>query len=84
MQQICIGINKNGLVAAPVQRAVTPLIAIEELRIHTIEMPHAAAEIPKRRMEQQVVVVAHQTIGMRLDAEPLDQISQQFEESLAL
>jgi len=60
-----VGIDQWGLVAIPNQRTVADLIAVEKLRMHATEMPHATAKIPNRGMQQQVVVVAHQAIGMK-------------------
>jgi len=50
-------------------------------------VPHAATEIPERRMQQQMVemvVVAHQTISMRLDSKPVLQVSQQLKKPIAM
>jgi len=35
-------------------------------------------------MQQQVVMVVHQAIGVRFDPEPVDKIAEQFEKPLAL
>jgi len=47
-------------------------------------VPHAATEIAERRMQQQVDVIAHQAIGMRLDSEPVEQVSQQLKKLSAM
>lgn len=69
-------LHQNRLVAAPEQRAVAALVAVEELRVHAIQVPRATTAVAKRRVQQQMVMIAHQEIGMRFDAETDEQVTQ--------
>jgi len=84
VQKVFIGIDQDGLVTPSEQCTVAALVAVEKLGIHAVEMPHAAAEIPERRMQQQMVMIVHQAIGVRFDPEPVGKLAEQFEKSLAL
>src|SRR2546425_8503175 len=40
------------------------MAAIEALGVDPVELPHPGGEIPLRGLQQQMVMVAHQTVGM--------------------
>src|SRR5262249_12124983 len=49
----------------PLQEVPTPLMpSVESLGVDAIDLPHGNRKICLRRLEQQVIVVAHQTVGM--------------------
>ena len=56
--------------------------AIEVLGVDAVEVAHGAREIGLGRMQQQMVVVAHQAVGVGLHVEALEQLTEQLEEAL--
>ena len=60
--QVLIGIDKNGLVAAPEQRAIPSVSSIKSLRVDTINMTHGPSEVSLWCLEGQVVVGVHETV----------------------
>ncbi len=44
--------------------ANTPPVATEALRVRTIQSPHALTEVRLGRLDQQMVAVLHQTVGV--------------------
>jgi hypothetical protein len=54
---------------SPLQNVPAPLVPpIEPLRVHPIHLPHRTGEIALRRLEEDVVVVAHQTVRVATKA----------------
>ncbi len=61
--QIPISIDKDGLIAAPKQRAIPPMGSIKSLRVHSINMTHDSLEVSLGCLKGQVVVGVHETVG---------------------
>lgn len=55
--------------------------AVEALRIDPVELAHAAAEIGRRGLDQKMIVIVHEAIGVAGPALPLDRRREQREES---
>ena len=81
--QVGIGVDQDRLVPPAEKRPIPSRRAVHTLREDAAEMPHGPAEIAARRLQQQVIMVAHQAIGVRLDAEGFLQIAQQRQERAA-
>ena len=79
-----VGIDRNGLVTFLDPSSIAALSVFEELRVDTIgDAAYHAAQIPKWRMQQQMVVVAHPIVDMRFDAEERGQITEWYRRALA-
>ena len=60
------------------------MLAIEPLRVDPIEMFHSPRQIGLRRLDKKVIVAIHQAVGIANPAKPLDDISQNLQEPLAI
>jgi hypothetical protein len=50
---------------APLKDVPHPLVdPVEALRVHAVELAHAFAEIPIRRLDKKMVMVGHQAVGV--------------------
>lgn len=45
---------------------------VEALRVNAVKLPHAARQVGLEGFQQEVVMVVHQTVGMQLPVEPID------------
>jgi hypothetical protein len=62
-----------------------PLVpAVEGLAVHAIELAHGAREIGVGRLQQQVVVIAHETVRMAEQTIAGDDLCQHDQEPLAV
>lgn len=52
------------MVSALKDMANTVVVTVVGLRVHAIELPHSLTEIAIGSLDQQVVMVIHQAIGM--------------------
>lgn len=77
LQEMPIGLNDDGLVASPEQWAVRAVTAVESLGIDVVQVPHRAAEVRLGGAHEQVVVVVHQAVCVKLDQKPRRQLAQQ-------
>jgi len=59
--------------------AAAPMASVEVARVTAVEKLHARREIRIGRLDEQVVVVGHQTEGMNLPTEGLDRAGVPFE-----
>jgi len=67
-------------VKAPLEQvSVPPVAAVEALRVGHVEAPHTAAEIGVRGLDDEVIVVVHQTVGVAAPALLLDFAPEQVE-----
>lgn len=57
-------LEQDRLVAALEDVPHAPVARVERLRIRTVEPAHAEGKIRPRRLEHEVVVIPHQTVGM--------------------
>jgi len=48
--------------------------AVDDLRVSAIELPHALREIRRRRFDQEMIVVIHQTVGMAAPPKAIDDL----------
>jgi len=60
------------------------MLPIKPLRINGIQPTHAPAEVTVRRLQEQVIVSTHQTIGMTAPVLLLDFSSEQRQEPASI
>ena len=66
---------------APLEQMPDPMMAsIRGLRIPPVELAHPLREIRPGRLDQQMVVIVHQTIGTAAPAEAIDDMGQECQE----
>jgi hypothetical protein len=58
--------------------------AVELLGIDTVELSHATRERWVNRLDEQVIVVRHQAVGVAEPVEPLDGLRQNLKEELPI
>ena len=58
------GLNEDGLVPSLEEMTVPAVRSVKELRIHAVHLTHAERKISVRRLNEEVIVVVHQTAGM--------------------
>jgi hypothetical protein len=63
LQQIGVSVQKNRLVPTPKQLPVATVKPVVPLGVNPVDLPHASGYIGIRRLDQEMVVVRHQTIG---------------------
>jgi hypothetical protein len=63
-QKMAVFLDQDRLVAALKQVSVPAVIFIEELRVDTIELPHAQGQIAFGSLDKKVVMVGHEAIGV--------------------
>jgi hypothetical protein len=63
-QKMAVFLDQYRLVATLKQVSVPAVIFVEELRVDTIELPHAEGQIAFRRLDEKVVMVGHEGIGV--------------------
>jgi len=68
---VAVGIDHNRIVPPAKQWAIAELQSVKTLGVYPIDMPNHTAEIALRGMDQKMVVIPHQAISMRLNAESL-------------
>ncbi len=56
--------------------------AVKALGINTIEMPHASTEIPLKCLNQQVIMIVHETVGVAEPVEPFNHLRKNAQEEL--
>ena len=70
---------------AGLEDVADPRVAsVEALCVDAVQLSHPEREVGERRLEEQVVVVAHQAVGQAAPAEALHDLDQQFEERLSV
>ena len=65
---MAVFLNEDRFVSALEQMACSLMTLIKKLCIDPVQLPHAQGEIAVRRLDQEVIVVVHQAVGM---AEPI-------------
>ena len=63
-QKMAVFLDQYRLVAALKQVSVPAVIFVEELRVDTIELPHAEGQIAFGGLDEKVVMVGHEAIGV--------------------
>jgi hypothetical protein len=69
LKEIGIGVHQDGFEASSKEGTVSAVAAVKPLGVDPAEMPEGPGEIGSRGAHQQVVVVAHERVGMRLQGE---------------
>ena len=65
-QEVAIGLDENRFIASSKERAIGMMQAIVALGIETVHMPHAPREVAAGGLDQQMVMVGHEAIGVDL------------------
>src|SRR5207247_8111485 len=73
-------IDQNRLEPSLKQVAAAPVPSIEPLTVTDVQPLHPPAQIPLRQLQQQVIVVGHQDVGVQVHLEELHHFSHQVEE----
>jgi hypothetical protein len=61
---MAVFLDENGLISA-LEKMTGPLMAlIEELGVDAVQLPHADGKIAVRRFDKEIIVIAHEAIGM--------------------
>ena len=81
---IGLRLYQDGFVPPSKQCAIALLSPIKSLRVESVEVTHAPAQLPLWRMQQEVVVVIHEAVGVRFDAESLVYLPKQGEKQLPM
>jgi len=58
--------------------------AVETLSVDAVHLPHREREVGERRLEQQVVMAAHQAVAVAQEAVAIDSRGEQREEAPAV
>ena len=75
-------LHQHGLVASFEQMPDSRMATVEPLGVHAVELPHSSREVRADRLDEHVVVIAHQAVGEHEPAVSLGNPSQQLEEAL--
>ena len=70
-QQVAIGLDENRFIASSKERAIGMMEAIVALGIEPVHMPHAPREVAAGRVDQQMVMVVHEAIGVDFESKAL-------------
>jgi len=63
-EKMAVFLYKNGLVAA-LEKMTRPTVeSIEQLRVHAVQLPHAESQIAVRRLDEEMIMVVHEAVGM--------------------
>jgi hypothetical protein len=57
-------LNEDGLVPSLEQMARAAVQPIEELGIDAVQLPHTECKVAVRRLDEKVIVVVHETVGV--------------------
>jgi hypothetical protein len=52
---------------------------VKPLGIDAVDLSHAPGEIPLRRLHEKMIVVVHETVGMKYEVEPLCNVLKEIE-----
>lgn len=64
LHAIVVAFHQDGLVAPLKEVSHAPVMAVETLGIHAVHVPHALRQVAIGCLDQQVIVIVHQAIGM--------------------
>ena len=79
-----VALHQHGMVAALEHVTGAAVAPVEGLGVHAIQVAHAAREVGCRRLEHEVIVVAHQAIRVTEPAPPLDRAPQEVEKAATI
>src|SRR6185503_15452804 len=78
LEQVGVAIDQNGVIT-PLEYVSGPQMAtVEALSVNAIQLPHAVRQVRLRGFDEQVIVIAHQTVSVT----PPTQVSDDFLENL--
>ena len=77
-------LDQNSLVTTLKQVPGPSVILIEELRIHTVQLPHAEGKIALRGLDEKVVMVGHEAICVTDPIIPFVDVLEGIEEQLPI
>ena len=81
LEEVLVGVDRLREEPAAEQRAVEPVAPVEPLSVPRPEMVHAGRQVAVRTEQDQVVVVAHQAVGVGLDSLVALEVVEETEES---
>jgi len=71
-EQVSVLLHKARAEAPLEEVAVAAVATVERLGVDAIQLPHGAGEVRVRRLDEQVIVVVHQTVGEHVQAVAAD------------
>src|SRR2546425_13352954 len=77
-------IDQNRLEPSLKQVAAAPVPSIEPLTVTDVQPLQPPAQIPLRQLQQQVIVVGHQDVGVHVQLEEFHHFSHQVEEMVSV
>jgi hypothetical protein len=77
---MALALDEDRLEAPLEYMSDTTRVPIEALRVHTVELSHPARQVCRGRLDDQVIVVAHQAVGMAPPSEPVDDVRERLQE----
>jgi hypothetical protein len=84
MKEVGFAVNKNGLVP-PLEDVTHPsVMPIELLCVDPIELTHAPGEIRIQSLDNQLIVIGHQAVGITHPVHPPADLTEEVEECLAV
>lgn len=82
LQQVGIGTDENGLIAPFEKLPFAEMPAVEALGVYAVDVAHASGNIGIGGLDQQMIVVGHQTISGYAQVPHLCGFNQHLNESL--
>lgn len=77
-EQMLATLDQGGVQARLEDVSDTSMPAVEALCIHTVQLTHSTREIRLRRLDENVVVVAHLTVRKHVPTEPCDRLGERL------
>jgi len=77
-----VRLDQDRPVATLEEMPVSSVPTVEGLRVHAVQVAHAAGEVRLRGADEQVVVVAHQAVGEAAPGEALERFFEDLQEAL--
>ena len=84
LEEVRISIDDEGFVASLKEVANTLVDKIEPLRVVTVHVAHEIREVAVGRLDEEVVMVAHEAVGVEDDVVEGEAIGEVFEKSSAI
>jgi hypothetical protein len=63
LEQVAVGVYEDGFVPASKKLSVNSTTLIDSLRIHPIDVPHAAGQIRQGSLKKDMVVIWKKAVG---------------------
>ncbi len=83
-QQVGFALHDDGFKAALKDMAYAPIRAVVGLGVHAVELAHACAQVAVHRLDNDVVVVVHQAVGVAGPVVALADLGKKIEPLLAV